>query len=576
MASDNRITCINLGSQHIAGAVFGLLPGGGIELQKLERTELLGDPSADDRRASQVKMAAAEVASALGTKGGDVKYSIPSQSVFIRSVTLPPLDEEQVDQIVEFEAQQQVPFPINEAAWGYQLMADEDDVEMEVLLAAIKLDEIDEIDDAIRSAGLKGGGAEVAPISVFNAFRYNYPDLEGATLIIDIGARSTNLIYTEGGKCFIRNVKVGGADITKAIAKEFSIEFQDAEQRKLTDGFVALGGPYADHEDPVVAGMSKVIRNSLTRLHSEIMRTTNFYRSQQGGSAPELALLSGSTAGLPFIREFFAEKLNLPIDYFNALRNVKLGKGADEAMATGMAHSLGELVGCALSSAGTCPIEIELIPSAVKSSRAMHKRKPALMIATAVAVVGFLATGVFAMKAAEMAQDNRSNLTDKAEDLKEIDSQIAEARESLDEVSSKMAPYGKVVLQRAIWVGLLNDLNRRLPDETLWVTEFEPMAGDPPSPVMATGEESAYQPQGQQDDSSQLITAFRVSGLYRDSNAVVNQYLEALRESPYFQLTDVPSTDITLRNDAKPGVDGVGRWSFLLPLPEDFRIQYTK
>jgi len=213
-----------------------------------------------------------------GEKGQKPRYAIPSQPVFIRSVALPPLDEEQVEQIVEFEAQQQVPFAINESSWGFQLMGDEDDIEVEVLLAAIKSDEIDEFDDAVRSAGFKPGGAEVAPIALFNAYRFNYPDLNETALLIDVGARTTNLIYIENQKCFIRTVSVGGADLTKAISKEFGEGFDEAEQKKVSTGFVALGGAYADHEDPMIAGMSKVIRNALTRLHSEIMRTTGFYR----------------------------------------------------------------------------------------------------------------------------------------------------------------------------------------------------------------------------------------------------------------------------------------------------------
>ena len=142
--------------------------------------------------------------------------------------------------------------------------------------------------------------------------QFNYSDVEDTVLLIDIGARTTDLIFMEEGKMFIRTIKIGGSDISKAIAKEFGTEFGDADQRKIADGFVALGGPYADHDDPVIAGISKVIRNSLTRLHSEVMRTTNFYRSQQGGSAPGIALLSGATTGLAFYQGVFRGETQYP------------------------------------------------------------------------------------------------------------------------------------------------------------------------------------------------------------------------------------------------------------------------
>ena len=128
--------------------------------------------------------------------------------VFIRSVGLPPLDIDQVDQIVEFEAQQNVPFPISQGVWGYQLMGDPDDPEVEVMLAAIKSDELAEIDDVVAASGLKTVSAEIAPMALFNAFRYNYADVEDVTLLIDVGARTTNLVYVEDGKAFVRNIKI--------------------------------------------------------------------------------------------------------------------------------------------------------------------------------------------------------------------------------------------------------------------------------------------------------------------------------------------------------------------------------
>src|SRR5690606_18909273 len=121
------------------------------------------------------------------------------------------------------------------------------------------------------------------------------------------------------------------------------------------------------------------------RLHSEIMRTINFYRSQQGGSAPGFILLSGATAGLPFIREFFAEKVNLPVDHFNPFRNVSVAKGATAEVVASSAHQYGELVGCALAQIGEVPLRIDLIPESVQKARQLDRRKPALVIALAAA-----------------------------------------------------------------------------------------------------------------------------------------------------------------------------------------------
>ena len=172
--------------------------------------------------------------------------------------------------------------------------------------------------------------------------------MDGCSLIIDIGARSTNLIFIEPHKVFSRSIPNAGSTITQAIAKDFNEPFGAAEERKKRDGFVSLGGSYAEPEDPDVARVSKMIRNSMTRLHAEIARSISFYRSQQGGSAPQRVFLSGGSAGLPYLREFFHEKFQRPVEFFNPLRNVAVGNGLNIEEIGRSAHRMGELVGLAL------------------------------------------------------------------------------------------------------------------------------------------------------------------------------------------------------------------------------------
>src|SRR4029450_7341632 len=120
---------------------------------------------------------------------------VSAQSVFTRFVKLPSVGEDQVDQIVGFEAQQNVPFPIDEVVWDYQLVDQGNPNEVEVVLVAIKSDLLNEINESIRGSWLKTNIVDVSPMALYNAYRYNYSDTEGCTLMIDIGARTTNLIF---------------------------------------------------------------------------------------------------------------------------------------------------------------------------------------------------------------------------------------------------------------------------------------------------------------------------------------------------------------------------------------------
>ena len=128
---------------------------------------------------------------------------------------------------------------------------------------------------------------------LYNAFRYNYSGIPGCSLLVDIGARTTNVLFIEPGRIFSRSVPIGGSSITAAIAKEFGESFAEAESRKRRDGFVSLGGAYAEPADPDVARVSKIVRTTMTRLHAELMRSISHYRAQQQGSRPDRIFLSG-------------------------------------------------------------------------------------------------------------------------------------------------------------------------------------------------------------------------------------------------------------------------------------------
>src|SRR5262245_45831055 len=106
MAAPNRILSLNLGTQTIGLAEFKTGSHGGLVLSSYDTRELLADPAADATRLAQAKLLIGEMVAAMKQKGANVNYAVSAQSVFTRFVKLPSVGEEQVDQIVTFEAQQ--------------------------------------------------------------------------------------------------------------------------------------------------------------------------------------------------------------------------------------------------------------------------------------------------------------------------------------------------------------------------------------------------------------------------------------------------------------------------------------
>jgi type IV pilus assembly protein PilM len=561
MAASTRILSLSLGTQTVGLAEFKTGQNGGLVLASYETRELLADPAADSTRLAQAKLVIQEIVQAKKLKSTKVNYAVSSQSVFTRFVKLPSVGEEQVDQIVGFEAQQNVPYPINEVVWDYQLVDSGDASQVEVVIVAIKADLLDDINDSVQLAGLKTTLVDVAPMAVYNAFRYNYSDVEGCSLIIDIGSRTTNLIFLEPHKVFSRSIPNGGSTITQQIAKEFNEPFQVAEERKKRDGFVSLGGAYAEPDDPDVARVSKMIRNSMTRLHAEIARSISFYRSQQGGSAPAHIYLSGGSSTLPYMREFFQEKFSLPVEFFNPLRNVAVSNDLNVEEIGRNAHRMGELIGLALRGTSNCPMELNLRPASVVRQHRLAEKRPSLILAGACLLLALAAWLIYYQQAAVAMEAAADKLAEKIAPLQRIEADIKKARKDIDDQQATAKPLLNAVEERNFWVRVIDDINTRLPKEYVWITQFDMQAAgkddDKASPAPAPG----GNPPGGKGNAGRRGPTLLLKGLYLFNNrqaAVVDDFVKKLEESSLYTVE---------KDKIKRSVPNDQRWAYDFEIP---------
>ncbi len=586
MADPTSIAVISLGSQRISGAFFGKTSGGDLVLKRYEIIELDGDPSMDVSRLSQLKSALSELASKLKIKGQKAWCAIPGHPVFSRFVKLPPVQGDKLAQIVEFEARQNVPWQLDEVSWDYEVVTKSDLGEIEVVLAAMKRELLNEIHQEVASSGIKVVGMDVGPLALYNAFRYSYPDVEEPALIVDMGARSTNLVFIEGERFFTRNLLVGGAAVTNAIAKEFSIPFAEAERQKRSQGFVALGGAVEDHPDEGVNAMSKVMRNSMTRLHAEIMRTITFYRSQQGGSAPKRVFLAGGGSGAGYIAEFFAEKLKLPVEVYNGLRGVQTDRGVSADAAQIDAPALGELVGLALRGMGACPCEIELVPDALAASRDAARRAPALIMA-GLCLIGALGASISWFNSAKTVIEERaSSLQAESGQLSRLAADIGRLDARQEELRLRSVQLEQAVTDRSWWAHLLNDLNQQFDNDLIWLPVIEVLKDGKPLTKSLWGGGEDQNTSRTSDTTAAKNAApaapvyvLRIQGLYRKNDMgeqkVVYDFAAKLAKLNAFNTPDFEAKrDTYVKVDS--GVDE-GRYAYhfeiKLPLRNPLQFQ---
>jgi type IV pilus assembly protein PilM len=477
MADTQTTVAINLGSQRISMAVFENSKNGQLKLKNFESDTITADPALEASRDAQMRVALEEMIEKLKVSKSKVRYAISGQSVFTRFVKLPPLQDDNVERIVTFEAQQHVPFPISEVVWDYEMIESSGD--KEVIIVAIKEDALDAINDTVTGLGLTTIEVDVAPTALYNAYRHSYGIPEEPTLIIDIGAKTTNLLYVEGKRFFTRSVAIGGSTITSAIAKEYNITFPEAELQKINNGLVALSGEHTESMDEAHAALAMVIRNALTRLPAEIARTTNYFRSQHGGSPPKKVILAGGGANLPYTLEFFQEKLNLPIDFFNPLNHVSIANGIDLEMIQAEAHTMGELIGLGLRGLGKSIINIDLVPSAVRTARAEQKRKPFLISAAAIFVASFAIWTAFQYLAATKAQERSRTMSETQQSLAPVAAQIRGLINREKEMGIIADSFTKIESDHVLWFDLMNELSSAFASDAVWLTEMTPLYNCP-------------------------------------------------------------------------------------------------
>jgi type IV pilus assembly protein PilM len=571
------ILSLNLGCHTIGLAEFRGQPNGGIVLNGYRFREILADPSNESARTAQIPGALREMLGELGIKGGPVNYAIAAQSVFARFVKLPAVEEEKIERIIAFEAQQNVPFPIDEVVWDYQLVGGGAHEQIQVVLVAIKEDLLEGLNASVESAGLRTSIVCVATMALYNAFRYNYSDLSGCSLLVDIGARTTNLLFIEPGKIFSRSVAIGGASVSFAIAKEFGEPLPAAEFRKKRDGFVSHGGAYAEPPDRDVARVSKIIRGTMTRLYAEMMRSISYYRAQQQGSAPDRLYLCGGSTSTPYMREFFQEKLQVPVEFFNPLRNVAVSEAVDPAEVSRSAHLLGELTGLALRSATTCPMELNLRPQSVVQRQELERRRPSLVLAAACLVLGLLAWGAYFWRAAAVEDRATARLQEKVDVMRRIEVQMLQVRKETTALDNQSTPLVAAINERSFWPLLLEDLNTRLPKEDIWITDLIATSGGKPLGAPDTRNVAASTPVASPTPArtgttpaAPVIDGLLVRGLYLfnpKQQEVVVDYFRNLVSSPWFVIDPKDQAKVI-----KPTTPNNTEWAF----PYDLRLDLKK
>ena len=468
----NRILALNIGAGQITLAEFKVSSGNSPELLQYGSMPLGIEPDSDADSSAYVIDALRTLMREKSIRPAPLLMSVSGQTVFPRFVKLPPVTKDKIYQMVRYEAEQNVPFPIEEVVWDYQLIGDAADGEQGAMIVAIKNDSAVSLTNCVEAVGLEPEIVDVAPLAIANCVQMSYQDLDSCTMVLDIGARSTNLVFLEEGRVFYRTIPVAGNTITQEIAKSFQVDFREAEQMKLEKGFVALGGNYAS-EDETAEKLSKVIRNVVTRLHAEINRSINFYRSQQGGSAPSRVLLTGGSSTISHMDTFFREKLKVDVDYLNPFGSVEIGGKVDADKVGEDFYGLAEVVGLAMRKSAKCLAEINLMPADLVQKKTFRKRIPFLVVGAVATVAAVVLLGLVANTQRGLYERQRDEARREKRGYDSPRQEVKEQIEAAAAVERDLELYRNLIRQRTLILQRFDSLRAALLDG-MWIVSVEP------------------------------------------------------------------------------------------------------
>ena len=575
MASAHKVVTVDLGTSTIKFGEFGIGRDGSLTLLRFGIAELGLDPNKEEDRPRFITPTLSKLFKDHGVKNREVLLSISGQSVFMRFVKLPPVDAAQVEQVVAFEAQQNVPFPIQEVTWDYQMMPTRAaGSEAESVIVAIKKEVVEAEVAAVENAGVKIKRVDVAPFALFNAFRYSEAQTDDCSLVIDLGARSTNLIFVEKSSFWIRNVPIAGNQITQSICNELQEPFMGAETLKKGKGFVSLGGVYADPDDADAARISKLIRSSMTRLHVDINRSIAYYRTTLNGAPPKRVFLAGGSSQLPYLDLFIADKLGLPVAYFNPLRNVNLGPNLNRAQLEDDACYTAELVGLAVrETGGDAPAEVNLEAPTLAARRDKKHKQPFFFGALLAWTLLFVCLALYYYQQNVLAKATGDLLTDRTGGLQ---AHAGKINKLVDQSAVLQATLDSVVRlgnQKNAWPQILAALNDNIPNG-VWITQMIPSyqgegeggrrggggGGGGPRNREGRGAPGENSPQLGQENPTE-INVLIIDGLYHANaktevvdSARLGDFVNALAATPYFNI-DTKKISDTLVSFTTPETD---------------------
>lgn len=347
----------------------------------IEHAKMLSQPDAD--RDALIAEALETFSSRHQLAKEPLVVAVPGQQTLARFTKLPPVEPKKIPDIVRYEAEQQIPFDMDEVVWDFQAFTDKDSPDVEVGIFAMKRELIHEYMSHYTALNMETKIVQSGPLAMYNALRFEGRCGDDAVVILDIGAQNTDLIVASGPSLWTRTINIGGNQFTETLVKAFKLSFQKAEALKRT----ASSSKYARQ-------IFQAMRPVFADLVAEIQRSIGFYSSSHRDVKLKRVFGTGNAFKMPGLQKFLQQSLGMEVTRVSEFEKLAPPSEGNTTDFTENTLTFCVAYGLALQGLGLAEIESNLLPPEISRQTVWHKKNPwfaaaAAMLAMAAGTVWF-------------------------------------------------------------------------------------------------------------------------------------------------------------------------------------------
>jgi len=441
----------------------------------VEYPKILTQPEADPPEL--IREALETFLSRNDLSGDTVAITVGGQSGLMRFIKLPPVESKKIPDIVKYEARQQIPFSLDDVVWDYQQLtggseADGFALEPEVGLFAMKRDQVARALAPLEAAGIEVDLIQLAPLAIYNyvcfdrleelsSQPYDPANPPPSTVVISLGADTTDLVVTNGFRVWQRSIPIGGNHFTRALSKELKLTFAKAEHLKRNA---------MQSDDP--KAVFQAMRPVFSDLLAEIQRSLGYFQSLDKSAKIGNVIALGNAMKLPGLQRYLAQNLEQDVQPIEDFDRLTPGSAGGNAQFKDNILSFAPAYGLCVQALGKSELKTNLLPEEIVRKRMVRAKKPWAVAGVAAVLAGLTfnyLTHVSAWRDVDVKSSEWSPVISKSDSVKQQADGFESTRTSLQAAANSLIEIQNHLTSnvegRLTWLEMIKALDAALPKD---------------------------------------------------------------------------------------------------------------